>query len=530
MRKYIIVILLILGFVELFAQTKPYVKHFDKQLEFAKELLLVDDYKTAYTNFLELYQIDSTNSKVNYYLGYSSFYANRDKSIALPYLVNGASFNGNAYYFMGLIYHQQEKFDLAKAAFNNYRSLPFEEKTIKSSVVSQQIYKIKTAQKLMKYNENISVENLGKDINSAYPDYGPVLFANGNKLYFTSRRSGSHPEFKDPNNEYFEDVYYCEKVNGKWENPVNIGLPINTKTHDAMVTISTDEKSLYIYRTNASVVGGDIFVSHKSGDNWGEVQAFDSSINTKTGSESSISIHPDGTKIYFSSNREGGYGGKDLYCVKKLPNGAWSLPTNLGGMINTEEDEDGPFISPDGVTLYFSSRGHKNMGGYDLFKTKLQDNEQWEEPRNMGYPINSVMDDIFISTVNNEDYFFSSNRSGGYGFSDIYHSILPKVKNEFVIIKGRILDNKTQASLRASVTLFNKDNNKLDGIFKSDRETGKFIMAVKPGEQYKMFIEAKGYYNQTLEIDLTKKISLEDVLKTVRLTKKEIKISENIYE
>lgn len=524
MKKYIIVILLILGFVVLSAQTKPNVKHFDKQLEFAKELLLVGDYKTAYTNFLELYQIDSTNTEVNYHLGYSSFYSNRDKNIALPYLVNGASFNGNAYYFMGLIYHQQEEFGLAKEAYNNYKSISFEEKTIETSVVSVQIYKIKTAQKLMKYNGNITVENLGKEINSAYPDYGPILFANGNKLYFTSRRKGSFPKFKDPNNEYFEDVYYCEKVNNEWQNPVNIGRPINTETHDAMVTISADENLLYMYRTNESLIGGDILFSQKNGDKWGEPVIFDSSINTKRSSESSISIHPDGTQIFFSSNREGGYGGKDIYCVKKLPNGEWSLPSNLGGMINTEEDEDGPFISSDGITLYFSSRGHKNMGAYDLFSTKKQENGHWTEPRNMGYPINSVMDDIFISTVNNKDYFFSSNRSGGYGFSDIYHSVLPKAKNEFVIIKGRILDDKTQASLRASITLFNKENNKLEGIFKSDRETGKFIMAVKPGEQYKMFIEAKGYYNQTLQIDLTKSLSLEDILKTIRMTKKQLKV------
>ena len=530
MKKYIIVILVIFGFVQSFAQTKSNAKQFDKQLEFAKELLLVEDYKTAYTNLLELYQVDSTNTELNYYLGYSSFKANRNKFIALPYFITGASFNGNAYYYMGIIYHQQEEFSLAKESFNNYRSLPFDEKTIKSTVLDKQIYKIKTANKLMKYHENITVENLGKEINSAYPDYGPVLFANGNKLYFTSRRQGSFSEFTDPNNEYFEDVYYCEKINGKWQKPVNIGLPINTKTHDAMVTISTNEEQLYIYRTNESLVGGDILCSQKLGDSWTEPKIFSSSINTKSGSESSISIHPDGNKIFFSSNREGGYGGKDLYCVKKLPNGEWSLPTNLGGMINTEEDEDGPFISLDGVTLYFSSRGHKNMGGYDLFKTKLQENEQWSEPRNMGYPINSVMDDIFISTVNNEDYFFSSNRSGGFGFADIYHSILPKTKNEYVVIKGRVLDDNTQESLRASITLFNKDNNKLDGIFKSDSETGKFIMVVKPGEQYKMFIEAKTYYNQTLEIDLTKNLSLEDVLKTVRLTKKSIKIEEKIDE
>lgn len=525
MIKNLVTHIIILWSIQIFAQTKTDIKHYDKQFEYAKELIDMGDYKSAYTNLMELYLIDSTDVAVNYYLAFASFYANRDKTIAIPYFEKGKTFNGNAYYFLGVIYHQLEQFEKAQESFNSYKSISPEEKLFSTIEVSQQIEKIEVARELMKNKKNLVVENLGPNINSPYPDYAPILFANGNRLYYTSRKPGSFPEYKDPNNEYFEDVYYSEKVNNAWENSVNVGLPINSKTHDASVAISQDENTLYIYRTNTSLIGGDILKSTKIDGKWTEPTLFESTLNTKTGTESSISIHPNGHQIFFSSNRLGGYGGKDIYFIIKLPNGAWSLPTNAGGMINTELDEDGPFMASDSTTLYFSSKGHKNMGGYDLFSTRLQDNGLWSEPENLGMPINSVKDDIFISTLNNEDYFFSSNRAGGLGFSDIYHTVLPKEKNEHLIVKGRILD-ENQVSLRANITLFNKGTNQLEGIYKSDSQTGKFVMILQPGEQYKLFVEVKGYYNYTEQIDLSKSLSLNDVLKTIRMTKK---VEEEVY-
>ena len=521
MKKQAIIILLIVYSMVSLAQEKRNENRTEKQLDYAKELISLNDYHNAYLSLMEIYSEDSTNLELNYYLGLTSFYANRNKEKALPYLQKGVLFNENAFYFMGIIYHQQEHFDLALEAYNNYKRAVYIQTLIPLDKVNKQIEKINTAKELLKHKKSIQIANLGKEINSPFPDYAPILFANGNRLFFTSRRKGSFPEYKDPNNEYFEDIYFSEKVNGIWEKPVNVGNPINTKTHDASVAISEKDSAFYIYRTNPNLISGDIFISVQHDGKWQNPKLFESSINSKKGTESSISIHPNGNKIFFSSNREGGYGGKDLYFVQKLPNGKWSLPTNLGGIINTPEDEDAPFISPDGQVLYFSSKGHKNMGGYDLFKSRLKTNKQWSEPENMGAPINSVRDDIFISTLNNKDYFFSSNRSGGFGFADIYHTIIPPKKNDYIVIKGRIIDNTTQLSTKAMITVFNTVDNRLEGAYRSNYMSGRFIMILKPDEQYKMFIESDGYYSQTLLIDLTKSLTLEDVLKTIRLNPKE---------
>ena len=514
MKKYIFIILLL---ISIFSSGQNDSKHVKKQLEYAKELIITGDNKNASNNLLEIWYIDSLNPELNYYLAYSLFYSNRNKLACLPYFQKGIEFNGNSYYYIGLIQHQKENFELATKAFNNYRSIIFEEKLISNKDVQKALSKIDVAKELIQNKTKLVVLNLGENINSPFPDYAPILYANGNKLFFTSRQAGSFPDIRDPNNEYFEDIYFSRKVNDDWEVSQNIGSPLNSKTHDAAIVISEDEKTLYLYRTNSSIIGGDVLVSEKINNKWSSPKVFESTINTKTGTESSISISPDGSVIYFSSNRKGGYGGKDIYTIKKLPNGTWGLPVNLGGMINTEEDEDAAFISSNGTSLYFASKGHKNMGGYDLFKTELLDNKKWSEPENLGSPINSVRDDIFLSTVDNHNYFFSSNRTGGFGFSDIYQTVFPKEKNKYLVLKGRVINSKDRNPLKASITLFNKSNNKLTGIYKSDAGNGKFIMVLKPDEEYKMFVEVKGFYSQTLQVDLTKKLKIEDILRTIRM-------------
>src|SRR5690606_258080 len=137
--------------------------------------------------------------------------------------------------------------------------------------------------------------------------------------------------------------------------------------------------------------------------------------------ESYASITPNDKVIYFSSNRDGGFGGKDIYKIERLPNGSWSKAVNLGSTVNTPYDDDAPFIHSDGRTLFFSSQGHQNMGGFDIFKTKLNDNGEWTTPENIGFPINTVNDDIyFVLAADGKTGYYSSSQQGGFGGQDIY--------------------------------------------------------------------------------------------------------------
>jgi len=514
----IIIFLFSLIPVPIWAQISDDGNHIGKALESAKEMIELDDFKNAYIQLLSLYQLDSTNPELNYYLGYSSFMSNRDKNVAFPFLQAGTQFSCNAYFFLGQIKHGQEQFDEAKQFFNRYKSCFSEEKMFNLTQVDDELDKIRVAKDKMLNRTYHSVENMGDQVNSTYPDYAPLIFANGQRLYFTSRRQGIFAE-KDPNMEYFEDVFVSERVNEQWQTPVNLGLPVNSKTHDATVALSKTEDTLFIYRTSENLVGGDILFTYKLDQKWQNPIPFSGRINSTEGSEASMCFHPSGERIYFSSNRAGGFGGKDLYCVQKLPNGEWSLPTNLGGLVNTAQDEDGPFLSQNGQTLYFSSKGHENMGGYDLFVCQWTEDEQWSEPINMGYPINSVGDDIYLSTINNEDYFFSSNRNGGFGFADIYQTKFPKEKVEYIVVKGRSIDDQSQEAIASNITVYNQETNQLVGIYKADPASGKFVLILKPGDTYKILVEAKDYYNQVESIDLSRNMSLDDVLKTLRLKK-----------
>jgi hypothetical protein len=179
----------------------------------------------------------------------------------------------------------------------------------------------------------------------------------------------------------------ARRIDETWSNATNAGIPLNTYVQDATVGLSPDGESMIIYRTAAGLVSGDLFETRKQDGLWQVPALMTDQINSAA-HEPSASIAPDGHEIYFTSDRPGGFGGRDLYRIRRLPNGEWSMPLNLGPTVNTPYDEDAPFLHSDGVTLFFSSTGHNTMGGYDIFKTQCIDPDMngWTEPENMGYP------------------------------------------------------------------------------------------------------------------------------------------------
>ncbi len=199
------------------------------------------------------------------------------------------------------------------------------------------------------------------------------------------------------------------------------------------------EKKMIVYRTNKELTGGDLYFSVFENTNWSNLEKLPEAINSKY-AESSASLSEDGNILYFSSDRDGGYGGKDIYRSIRFGNGDWSLPLNLGPTINSKFDDDAPFISADGKSLYFSSKGHKTIGGFDIFKLSLkEDGNSWSLPQNLGYPVNTVKDDIYFVTTEDENKgYYSSSRDGGYGGQDIYRINLIDKNQMVVIVKGQV--------------------------------------------------------------------------------------------
>jgi outer membrane protein OmpA-like peptidoglycan-associated protein len=262
---------------------------------------------------------------------------------------------------------------------------------------------------------------MGSAINSEFEDYGPVLDANEDFIVFTTRRQdGNTNENVADDNKYYEDIFVSEKVNGAWKSAKNIGPPVNTGFYDSNLTLSADGKFLFIYKDDGA---GDIYVSERGSDGkWGTPEPLPGVINSSY-RESSVSISTDEKTLFFASDRPGGYGGSDIYVCTKDSKGEWSRVKNLGPRINTEFDEDGPFISFDSKNLYFSSEAHKGMGGFDIFRSEWIDPEknEWGDPENIGYPINTPDDDVFYTTSKDGlRSYYSSVREGGYGYTDIY--------------------------------------------------------------------------------------------------------------
>jgi hypothetical protein len=223
--------------------------------------------------------------------------------------------------------------------------------------------------------------------------------------------------------------------------------------------------------------------------------------------ETSACFSNDTSEIYFTSNRPGGYGGKDIYRIKKLPDGRWAMPFNLGPNVNSTMDDDAPFLHPDGVTLYFSSKGHNTMGEYDVFKSVLNtENNTFSPAENLGYPINDVGNDIFfVLSVDGKRGYYTSLKDDSYGNTDIYAIDTRFGDNDLKVSTGIAYLDSVPG--RVKITLLDHEANIVSGIYYSNPSTGKFVMVINPLKSYKAIVEHEGYSTIVREFDI---LSLAD--------------------
>lgn len=460
----------------------------------------IGDFRRAAEVYEDLYAKDTTISELELKLGISYFYLRQyDKS--RDYLEKAKEhWQVEALYYLGQVYHLDGRLVEEIELYQSYKNYG---KDIEQSIesVNRLIEQAKYAQELIDQPVNVDIENIGSEINTEYHEYVPLVYGEEDEIFFTSRRPGSTGGLQDHRGDYFEDVYNSQFRYGFWQRPDQLGEQINTPTNDACVGISADGQKLYIFRTSDDLISGDLYVSEKDEDGWGQLEMLGSDINSEY-AETSASISSDDKILYFSSNREGGYGGMDIYRVVKMPNGEWSKAQNLGPTINTQYNEDSPFIHADNKTLYFISTGHKSMGGYDIFKSTLKPDGLWTEPVNMGYPINSLANDMnFVMAADKLSGYYSSSANGGFGGQDIYKIIFRLEAKILSVVKGGVLsDDTAHVPVMASVTLIDKRTKEVQGIYKSNASTGKFIMVITPESSYQVIVEADGYHTYSGEL------------------------------
>ncbi len=267
--------------------------------------------------------------------------------------------------------------------------------------------------------------------------------------------------------------------------------------------LSADGQQMIIYLSGGGK-GGGLYMMWRKGDSWGSPQELYGDINSRY-QESTASITPDARTIYFASNRPGGFGGMDIYKSELQENGTWGRAENLGKGVNTEADEDAPFIHPDGRTLFFTSNGSESIGGKDVFRTHLVA-EKWDTPQNMGYPINTVANDnYFTLTADGSHAYFSSDRPGGQGGQDIYTFEMPEEDRNvpLTMIKGRVLAGENEKPVKTVIKVVdNETGKKIDYVYNPDPETGNYLIIFPPGRNYDMVIQAEGYLPYAININI----------------------------
>lgn len=489
--------------------------------------------KGDFDQALEYYsQIDTSQLEVNdnFKIGACYYHSSKEKTKGIPflnkYINHSDSVIAVAYFYLGSLYHKNYQFDESINTLTLFlEKLEYEKinKTIDDEIYLQ--FK-NEAEKLISNNNygkimeksprKVLLENLGDSINTKYQEYTPVISLDEKQLIFTSRRPGTFDNKISDDGDYYEDIYSSILLKGSlfetdlkknqgsgffnlvtdFEYTKATPLPslINTKTHDASIQLSNDGKKLYFYRNF------DVWITQLINDSsWTEPELF-SSVNTHS-YEPSVYITLDEQTMFITSEKEGGYGGLDIYVSEKDSNGIWTEMKNLGPTINTDADEDISYVSPEKNIIYFASKGHSSMGGYDVFKS-IKNNGEWGTPINMGSPLNSPYDDVFfVMTPKYNRGYFASDRPGGKGQMDLYRLTFADERNPLAELAGLVLKGDSLVPAKSKIEMRELESD-IKSVQKSKELTGEYLLLVEHGKKYEMYVETEGFapYKKTFLI------------------------------
>lgn len=485
------------------------------------------DYNLALTEYLELYKNKKDDPDINFNIGSCYLHINGDKSKAVPYLefvYHKGGYKDDLLLYLGMAYMYSYKFDKALSFFIDYRSIITSKKAelienyyedLKSGkldyqkkitsgnfgLVEHYIENCEDAKELYKRPLNVTFENLGKEINSKYPDYFPFITQNQGTLYFTSRREENPLKLKNPQGYFTSDIYVSKVKDGQWTTAKNMGPLVNSVADEQCVYIMPNGKKMIVFADNENVTG-DIFIIPLQELLQKTPTKFIQPIQTEY-REFEGCLTESENMLIISTNRPGGSGETDLYMFNKLTTGEWGFPINLGPRINTKYKEAFPIYDEKNCILYFASEGHTNMGGFDIFKSKFDSETQKFGPaQNIGYPINTPEDDmVFNLAENNRDGYISAVMDGGFGDLDLYKVVFNDVENQTSIIRGVIVKNDWHdKDIDAFVSLRDVKTNVEIDAKNVNPQSGRYVFAVEPGT-YILTASSPNY--QDLEQEIT---------------------------
>ncbi len=515
-------------------------------------------YNDAYNEYLLALVYNNSNAELNYKTGVSALYSDK-KEEAAGFFLKALELKkdvaedvlllaGRSLQYAGRFNEAVEKFTayLASAGKKNKKDILLARKCIQEC---------NSAMIITKDTLRISISNLGANINSNSDDYSEVLTNDGKTIYFASRREIPKSGKRHPDTKFDENIFISNLYNGSWTPATSAGKDLNTKYCEAPLYITPANDLLYIYAGYSNK--GDIKVSANKKGVWKSPKSIPYKINTK-GSETSFTFSPSGNEIYYVSDHgKDNIGGKDIYFIKKLSPRKWSKPQNAGNLINTIYDEEGVKFSKTGDTLYFASKGHNSIGGFDIFYSIRNKSGAWDTVKNIGYPVNTPWDDLFYtpSPVKDSSFYFVSNRSGGFGGADIYEGKIlppkrivvtpPPPKHDTIIIRdtvlvvkqvappppppaqveqsifltGSVKDSENGGPVLAKIDVRDFVTGAINTTTASSESDGSYRVKLPAKRSYMVDLHATGYLSDSRRIDVPDNWAKEDYNLNIELIK-----------
>ncbi len=583
MHRFLTVVL-VLSFYLVNAQDAKRVKAL---FQAAEEHLLYEEYDQALPNYLELINIGWENANIHFSIGMCYLNMHNQVKQAIPYLelasanVTKNYLEGNykedkapeeAWFYLAKAYRIAENFSKSINAYQQYRSFLGPTDLYYLDFVDLQIQTCKRAEEMIQNPLNFIMEE--PSFNVPEDCYNPAIAGDERTAAFTAFQEVIDPLTKEEN--WFEIVYFVTGEGGNWNAPNDITYDIASDGYFSTNYLNYGGDFMLLYRDDYG--NGNIYYTELENGKWNRIERMPKQISSRA-NETHACLTKDGSTMYFVSDREGGIGGKDIYSSIKDAKGRWGVPVNLGEVINTPFEEETPFISEDGKTLYFASEAHASMGGYDIFKSTMGADGEWSQPQNIGYPLNTAQDDLFYLPIGDGSVAYMTRASETDGIDRIYRIEFPKTERVIEVLAEdteaetdsldtsqltadatneaeptNSMENVTpvvtapvvtktivvpsEYDLKGTLTL--DDNNDLDQSFyvhlaKEDGEviaslspnpaTGEFATKVKPGS-YKLTAYGEGYEPASKSIVIQDDQQNPDVLTFLSLKPKMVSTGE----
>jgi len=499
-------------------------------------LLYLNEEEEALKLLLELDKMDPGNSHINYKIGLAYLHIQGEKDKAIPYLQKAS---GNiteefvptykernappdVLFYLALAYHVNNDLDNAIDAYNLFVEHADISSYYNVEYVREQINGCQLAKEMINKPVSIKEEVLDDRINRGRININPAVSGDGRSMVYTVETEEGY------------QIFYTVKEGNSWVEPSDITDEIDAKGDGISSSLSIDGKMLFVYRDNKGL--GDLFVSYLENDKWSILEPLNRNINTKYW-ENSCCISPDGNTLFFSSNRKGGYGRLDIYRSDRTSEGEWGSAKNLGPVVNSPLMEDHPQLTYNAKLLFFSSQGHSSLGGFDFFYSKRGKRRSWSLPVNLGYPISTTDDDLFMSPVGVGDtVYYSHYRSATPSQKYIFHLVLKAEEPiELITLHGttRLQDSKIHTDPAVKVSVIDTLTGDTIKSVLPDLETGKYQVEVVPGS-YKLVFQSEGYETQEHQLLVGKSFNTQDIALSTRLIPKQVAAGkylaiENIY-